>query len=69
MESVEQELAPLRERLVGHEIYQMLGSEFVMQRFMEHHIFAVWDFMSLVKTLAQRLTCVEAPWVPVGNAL
>lgn len=67
MQSIEQELAPLRERLINHEIYERLGSEQVMKRFMEHHIFAVWDFMSLVKTLAQRLTCVEAPWIPVGN--
>ena len=53
MQSIEQELAPLRERLINHEIYERLGSEQVMKRFMEHHIFAVWDFMSLVKTLAQ----------------
>lgn len=68
MESIEQELAPLRERLINHEIYERIGSEEVMKRFMEHHIFAVWDFMSLVKALAQRLTCVETPWIPVGNA-
>ena len=68
MERLENELSLLREHLLGHEIYEKIGSEASVLRFMEHHVFAVWDFMSLVKTLAQRLTCVETPWVPVGNA-
>ena len=57
-------ISPLRDSLVNHPVYTQLRDLESLQVFMESHIFAVWDFMSLVKTLQSRLTCVTTPWLP-----
>jgi hypothetical protein len=60
---------PARSKVVGHPIYHELGALDAVAEFMEHHVFAVWDNMSLLKTLQRSLTCVNVPWVPTGPAV
>ena len=60
-------LQPLQEKLINHDLYHNINSIDTLKIFMENHIFAVWDFMSLLKSLQIHLTCVQIPWKPVNN--
>jgi hypothetical protein len=68
IERLEKAVDPARSRVVGHSLYKNLDSLDAVVTFMEHHVFAVWDFMSLLKSLQRNLTCVQVPWVPTGPA-
>ena len=59
---------PYREDIITHPIYSSIISPDELKIFMKFHVFAVWDFMSLLKSLQMNLTCVNIPWVPKGDA-
>jgi hypothetical protein len=66
IETLKEAIEPARQKVVSHPLYRQLNTRDAVVTFMEHHAFAVWDFMSLLKTLQRRLTCVQVPWVPAG---
>ncbi|WP_046245819.1 DUF3050 domain-containing protein [Hymenobacter terrenus] len=68
IEYLQREVAPTRRLLLNNGLYYRLQTLPDLRRFMEHHVFAVWDFMSLLKSLQRDLTCVQVPWVPTANA-
>jgi hypothetical protein len=64
IELIEAHIAPLRDQLSAHPLYSSISTQEHLRLFMESHVFAVWDFMSLLKALQRTLTCVDLPWVP-----
>ncbi|MEU3334349.1 DUF3050 domain-containing protein [Streptomyces sp. NPDC002144] len=60
-------IEPARKEVTAHPIYRRINSRADMATFMAHHVFAVWDFMSLLKSLQRELTCVDVPWRPRGS--
>ena len=65
---LQNQIEPLRTQLAQHPLYQKINSQVKLQTFMQHHVYAVWDFMSLLKFLQHNLTCTQAPWTPRSTA-
>lgn len=65
---LQQTIEPLRQAIISHPVYRKVAEIEDLHAFMQHHVFAVWDFMSLLKSLQRELTCVNIPWIPVGSA-
>jgi hypothetical protein len=54
----------LRSSLLSHPVYTRIDDIASLRGFMKSHVFAVWDFMTLLKSLQRSITCVDLPWVP-----
>ena len=64
---INKKIQPYKKSVVHHPLYKNLNSIEDIATLMEHHVYAVWDFMSLLKSLQSILTCTTSPWRPVGN--
>jgi hypothetical protein len=60
-------IAVLREKLNNHPVYRTLSTLEDLQGFMSHHVYSVWDFMSLLKCLQHTIAPTRSPWVPVSS--
>jgi hypothetical protein len=62
-------MAPWRAKLLQHPVYASVQNAADLKAFMSVHVFAVWDFMCLVKSLQNRFAPSAVPWVPPQSRL
>ncbi|MHC4839090.1 MAG: DUF3050 domain-containing protein, partial [Planctomycetota bacterium] len=62
-----QEVAPVRARIAGHPLHRRIRDEEGLRRFMASHVFAVWDFQSLLRALHRAVIPGGLPWTPSRN--
>lgn len=69
MSQINKELiASLQQRLDQHPIYGMIRTVDDLRVFMRHHVYSVWDFMSLIKYLQHEVAPARWPWIPGQDA-
>ena len=68
IEKIKKTIEPLRQEIINHKVYSAIKDIEDLKVFMQFHVYAVWDFMSLLKTLQSNLTCTSVPWFPKGTA-
>lgn len=60
-------ITDFKQRLNSHPVYEAVSTIEDLQCFMQHHVYSVWDFMSLIKYLQSVVAPVQYPWQPVGD--
>ncbi|MCR4377618.1 MAG: DUF3050 domain-containing protein [Rhodospirillales bacterium] len=58
-----------RDRLTRHPVYEAVRTLDDLRVFMQHHVYSVWDFMSLCKFLQAELAPTTLPWTPKGDPM
>lgn len=67
IQSINQSIEQQKEQLLHHSLYSKIQGMEDLHSFLENHVYAVWDFMSLLKALQQKLTCTTTPWFATEN--
>lgn len=68
IEQIRTRIEALRQQIINHKVYPLIRNVDDLKIFMQYHVYAVWDFMSLLKSLQVNLTCASVPWFPKGSA-
>jgi hypothetical protein len=68
LHTIRKNIEGLRHEIVNHKVYGVIEDVEDLQIFMQYHVYAVWDFMSLLKALQNNVTCTSIPWFPKGSA-
>ena len=64
---INQKIQSQKEILLQHPLYGKVKTIEDLHQFLESHVYAVWDFMSLLKALQSKLTCTTTPWFATQN--
>ena len=67
IDTINSSIRTQKELLLQHPLYDKVKTVDDLKHFLEGHVYAVWDFMSLLKALQSKLTCTTTPWLPVGS--
>jgi hypothetical protein len=67
IQHINKSIEPHKNTLLEHSLYNKVKTIEDLHIFLESHVYAVWDFMSLLKALQERLTCTTTPWFPTNN--
>jgi hypothetical protein len=67
IQTINQSIQKQKEQLLNHSLYNKVKTIDDLHCFFKTIIYAVWDFMSLLKALQIKLTCTTTPWLPIGN--
>jgi hypothetical protein len=62
IESINTSIQTQKQQLLNHSLYKKINTIDDLHYFLENHVYAVWDFMSLLKALQNKLTCTTTPW-------
>ena len=67
IKQINQSILHQKEQLLHHSLYDKVKTIDDLYSFLENHVYAVWDFMSLLKALQSKLTCTTTPWFATEN--
>ena len=67
IQDINNKIQPQKDILLQHSLYKKVQDIDDLHHFLENHVYAVWDFMSLLKALQSKLTCTTTPWFATNN--